>query len=57
MGDGGMEDGGKGWKAAEDTGLEDVQEDMVEDMGRDEGVRVDSGEFLNHIVSEKCTNK
>ena len=52
-----MEDGGEGWKAVEDAGLVDVREDTAEDMGWGEGVREDSGEFLNHIVNEKCTNK
>ena len=57
VGDGGMEDGGQGWKAMEDIGLDNVREDMAEDMGQDEGVREDSGEFFNHIVTKKITNK
>ena len=43
--------------AVEDAGLDDVQEDMAKTMGWSEGVQEDLGEFLNHIVCEKCINK
>ena len=53
-----MEDGGQGWKVAEDAGLDDVREDTAEDMGLGEGVREDLGEFLIILfVKNVLTNK